>query len=154
EELPLLSGYNYAEAKPNAQVVLTSTRDDPVLAKWQYGLGRVIAWTADDGVDFADAWRTWDRYAEFWASALRWSLPDPENGPFLVEVEREGTDALVTVRSAGGIGDYVDFAEAQATIVDGSGATTPDLTFYQSGPGEYQLRIASPDPGAYGLTVE
>ena len=39
--LPDLAGYDFAEAKPDAQVILTSDREDPVLAKWQYGLGRV-----------------------------------------------------------------------------------------------------------------
>jgi Mg-chelatase subunit ChlD len=38
--LPQLLGYNGTTAKAAAQTVLVSTRDDPVLAQWQYGLGR------------------------------------------------------------------------------------------------------------------
>jgi Ca-activated chloride channel homolog len=153
-QLPPISGYNYAEAKPNAQVILTSTRIDPILAKWQYGLGRVVAWTADDGIDFADQWRQWDRYGEFWASVVRWSLPDPETGPFQIEVDRDGSDALVTIRVTGGDDDYVDSASMKASITDGSGIVTAELVPYQSGPGEYQLRVAAPEAGAYSLTIE
>ena len=60
ESLPDLAGYDFAEAKPDAQVILTSDREDPVLAKWQYGLGRVIAWTADNGSDLAAPWAMWE----------------------------------------------------------------------------------------------
>ncbi len=104
EELPTLDGYDYAEAKPNAQVVLTSDRKDPVLAKWQYGLGRVIAWTADDGADFASTWVGWPRYDEFWGAMVGWALPDPENRPIQVGVARDGPEAGVTVAAGGGGG--------------------------------------------------
>jgi Mg-chelatase subunit ChlD len=149
EALRTIGGYNYSEPKPDAQVILTSAREDPILAKWQLGLGRVVAWTADDGVDFAADWRAWDRYGEFWASVVRWTLPDPENGPVTVDVAREGSDALVTVATESKIGDYVDLSTARATITAPDGAVTADLPLYQSAPGEYQIRVADPAPGAY-----
>ena len=45
--LPRLLGYNGTTAKPAAQTVLVTARDDPLLAQWQYGLGRSVAWTSD-----------------------------------------------------------------------------------------------------------
>src|SRR5258708_19904746 len=45
--LPQLNGYVATTPKPAAQQVLISHLDDPVLAVWQYGLGRVAAWTSD-----------------------------------------------------------------------------------------------------------
>jgi Mg-chelatase subunit ChlD len=153
EELPPLDGYDFAEPKPNAQVILTSQRDDPVLAKWQYGLGRVVAWTADDGSDFAQDWSSWPRFSEFWASMIRWSLPDPENRPIQVSVTREGPEAKITVDAIGQQGDYVDHATTTATITAPSGAETRDVAFYQSGPGQYEVRIAAPEDGAYQIDV-
>src|SRR3712207_1306367 len=47
DELPQLLGYNGTTPKPAAQTVLVSARDDPILAQWQYGLGRSVAWTSD-----------------------------------------------------------------------------------------------------------
>src|SRR5262249_32604363 len=93
EDLPALQGYDYAEPKPDAQVVLTSERDDPLLAKWQYGLGRVVAFTGDDGADFNVQWDEWGGYDDFWANMIRWSLPDPENQSMNVSVSREGPEA-------------------------------------------------------------
>ncbi len=153
EELPILDGYDFAEAKTNAQVVLTSERDDPILAKWQFGLGRVVAWTADDATDFAIGWQAWPRYDEFWSSLVRWSLPDPENRSIQVSVERDGPEAVVTVNAVGEQGDYVDLAETRATITSPTGGVAADVPLYQSGPGEYQLRVRAPESGAYQVAL-
>ena len=153
EELPLLDGYDFAEAKPDAQVILTSDREDPVLAKWQYGLGRVVAWTADNGTDLAAGWRSWPRYDEFWAATIRWALPDPENRPLRVGVEREGPEAVVSIETAGDAPVGGALGELAGTIVTPSGATVADRPFVQTGPGAYQLRIAAPEPGAYRLDL-
>lgn len=153
EELPALEGYDYAEAKANAQVVLTSQRDDPILAKWQFGLGRVVAWTGDDGADFALAWTEWAGYDDFWANMVRWALPDPEHRPINVDVSRDGPEAIVNVTSIGQDGDYVDLAATSASITGPDGAVTPNIPLYQSGPGEYQFRIAAPQPGAYRIDL-
>lgn len=152
-QLPPLDAYDYAEAKPDAQVVLTSARNDPVLAKWQYGLGRVVAWTGDDGDDFASQWTEWSGYDDFWGNMVRWALPDPENRPMNVSVERDGPEAVVTVSSTGQDGSYVDQATTTATVTGPSGGSLPDLPLYQSGPGQYQLRIAAPETGAYKLEL-
>ncbi len=154
EKLPTLEGYDYAEAKAGAQVVLTSTRNDPILAKWQFGLGRVVAWTGDDGADFALQWNEWNGYDDFWANMIRWALPDPENRPINVSVERDGSEAIVNVTSTGRDGDYVDLAATTATITGPDGAITSDIPLYQSGPGEYQFRIAAPEAGAYEISLQ
>lgn len=152
ETLPPLDGYDYAEAKPDAQVVLTSTRDDPLLAKWQYGLGRVVAWTGDDGVDFARGWPTWTGYDGFWANVVRWALPDPEARPLQVGVARDGPEAVLTVDAIGDGTGYVDLAETTATVSAPDGSVT-DLTLYQSGPGRYEARVEAPLPGAYRVDL-
>jgi uncharacterized membrane protein len=153
ESLPKLTGYDYAEAKPEAQVVLTSQRDDPLLAKWQYGLGRVVAWTADDGGDFALGWNEWSGFDDFWANMVRWSLPDPEHRPINVSVHRDGPEAIVDVTSVGQDGDYVDLATTTATVTGPDGAVTSDIPLYQAGPGQYQFRIAAPQTGSYRIDL-
>ncbi|MCC6792775.1 MAG: VWA domain-containing protein [Thermomicrobiales bacterium] len=153
EELPPFDGYDYAEAKPEAQVVLTSQRDDPLLAKWQYGLGRVVAWTGDDGADFAIDWNEWAGFDDFWANMIRWSLPDPEHRSIDVAVHRDGPEAVVNVTSVGQDGDYVDLAATTATVTGPDGAVTRDIPLYQAGPGQYQFRIAAPQTGSYRIDL-
>lgn len=154
QELPAIDGYDYAQAKPDAQVVLTSQRDDPILAKWQYGLGRVVAWTADDGSDFANGWPSWGRFDEFWGSMVRWALPDPENQPLQVSVKRDGREVAITVDSLSEDSAYVDSAPTMATITSPSGAVTRNMPLHQVGPGQYQVRVLAPDPGAYRIDLQ
>jgi Mg-chelatase subunit ChlD len=151
--IPVLDGYDYAEARPTAQVILVSHRNDPVLAKWQYGLGRVVAWTADDGIDLASQWSAWERYDEFWAGMLRWTLPDPDNRTIDLSVERDGPDALLAISATAGTGDYIDLSSATARITGPDEAVTDGIALSQSGPGDYQIRVADPQAGAYHLEV-
>lgn len=151
--LPDLSGYDFTEAKPDAQVILTSDREDPVLAKWQFGLGRVIAWTADNGSDFAAAWPTWGGFDAFWAAAVRWALPDPERRPLTVSAQRDGADMLLTVSASGENGDFADFLPTFAAARNAAGETIRSQELTQSGPGEYSLRLPAPDAGAYAIDI-
>ena len=153
ETLPDLAGYDFAEAKPDAQVILTSDREDPVLAKWQYGLGRVIAWTADNGSDLAAPWPLWERYDDFWAAAVRWVLPDPERRPLTVSAERDGADMVLTVTAAGESGDFADFLPTFATVTSPMGEPVVAQELTQTAPGEYSLRLPAPSPGAYAVEV-
>jgi Ca-activated chloride channel homolog len=151
--LPDLAGYDFAEAKPDAQVILTSDREDPVLAKWQYGLGRVVAWTADNGSDLAAPWTLWEGNDAFWASALRWALPDPERRPLTVSTAREGADIVLTVSAAGESGDFADFLPTFATVTSPGGEPIASREMTQTAPGEYTLRLPAPEPGAYAVEI-
>ncbi|MBW9235255.1 hypothetical protein JQK62_24205, partial [Leptospira santarosai] len=47
EGVPQLNAYIATTAKQTAAVVAESTKEDPVIAEWMYGLGRTIAYTSD-----------------------------------------------------------------------------------------------------------
>lgn len=116
-DMPPLDGYNFAGARPGAQVVLASDRRDPLLVKWQFGLGRVIAWTGDSGSDFASSWSTWDGYDQFWGNALSWVLPDPANQQFTVSAEPSGDQVMLNVGA-----DTLSLTpSAQVTVRDRTG---------------------------------
>lgn len=151
--LPDLAGYDFAEAKPDAQVILTSDREDPVLAKWQYGLGRVVAWTADNGSDLAAPWASWDGFDDFWAAAVRWALPDPERRPLTVSTRRDGDDVVLTVAAAGENGDFADFLPTFASVKTADGKPVVSQEMTQTAPGEYTLRLPAPAAGAYAVEV-
>ncbi|MFT4039596.1 MAG: VWA domain-containing protein [Thermomicrobiales bacterium] len=151
--LPALAGYDFAEAKPDAQVVLASDREDPILAKWQYGLGRVVAWTADDGSDLAASWANWAGNDAFWAAAVRWALPDPERRPLTVATERSGADVVLTVSATGAAQDAPESYPTFATVRDAEGNTIAAQALSPSAPGEYTLRLPAPAAGAYAVEV-
>src|SRR6266487_3562659 len=77
--LPQLTGYVATTPKPAAQIVLASHLDDPVLAVWQYGLGRVVAWTSDALGLWTANWLQWNAAARWWANLVTWTLPTPDS---------------------------------------------------------------------------
>ena len=62
--LPFLEGFVRTKAKPTAEIVLASDSNDPILATWQLGLGRVVAWTSDSGGEWSEGVVELDRVLE------------------------------------------------------------------------------------------
>ena len=77
--LPGLTGYVATTPKATAQIVLISHKDDPVLAVWQYGLGRVAAWTSDALGLWTANWLRWRESPHWWANLVTWTLPSPDS---------------------------------------------------------------------------
>lgn len=150
--LPELDGYDITEAKPGAQVILASDRAEPVLAQWQYGLGRVVAWTSDLSQDLAPDWHDADAYAPFWNQAVRWTLAAATSRTFRVQTARDGRDLVVTVDAFDASGAPVDLADTRAVLRTPDGAQV-SLALPQAAPGVYQVRLAAPRPGAYELEL-
>ena len=46
-EYPQLLGYVCTTPKSRAEIPLVTQKGDPLLAHWQFGLGRAVAWTSD-----------------------------------------------------------------------------------------------------------
>ena len=60
--------------------MLVSDRDDPVLAQWQYGLGRAVAWTSDSTGHWARNWVPWQGFSKFFSQMVGWTFPGEESG--------------------------------------------------------------------------
>jgi hypothetical protein len=58
---PQLQGYVCTTPKARAELPLVSDKGDPLLAHWQYGLGRAVAWTSDAKSRWARNWLSWGR---------------------------------------------------------------------------------------------
>ncbi len=71
---PLLQGYVRTTAKDEADVHLVERgEDDPLLASWRYGLGRVVAFASEADGPWAQAWTAAPEYARLWSQTLRWT---------------------------------------------------------------------------------
>lgn len=150
--MPDIQGYNFAESRASAQPVLTSDRGDPLLTKWQFGLGRVVAWTADDGSDFAAGWEAWGAYDEFWGNTLRWTLPDPSNQIVSADMSRDGRNGIVSFDTQAADGNTLSLGDASVDIVGPSG-DTQSLTPVETGPGRSRVSFDDPRAGAYRVEV-
>lgn len=71
---PLL-GWVKFEAKPSAEIVLRAPEKDPLMVRWQYGLGRSAVFASDAKDRWATNWVAWAGFDTFWSNALRDILP-------------------------------------------------------------------------------
>ena len=67
DSAPPLGGHALSTARPQATTVLGADRY-PVLAHWHRGLGQVATFTSATSGEWADAWRTWSGFRDFWVS--------------------------------------------------------------------------------------
>ena len=145
--LPQLLGYNGTTAKPAAQTVLVTARDDPLLAQWQYGLGRSVAWTSDSTGRWARDWVGWDGFSRFFSQLVSWTFPGEETGGIEARFDAAGwaDDAPRRERRAGRL------ARATSTprrrVVVGPDLTSSEVSLDQIAPGRLRGPARRDRPG-------
>jgi hypothetical protein len=151
--LPPVHGYPATTLKPNATPDLVAHASghgaDPLLAQWQYGLGRVLVWTPG-ATTWAGAWLTAE--SSMWADAVRWILrgvPTPALEPHLLP---GGPPMRVEVDTVQNTDAFVDLARLSGPVRLPRGARRP-LAFEQVGPGRYETSLPDGGPGVYHLTI-
>lgn len=149
EGFPQLSGYLAATEKSLATVSLMSDREDPILAWWQYGAGRVVAFMADSRGAWTSEFLQWDQAAAFYGGMAAFTLPGEEREGQLT-AERQG-DALRIVYTAPEGAQTGLSTSVTALLPDG---TQTQLALQESAPGVYEGEIAAAQLGAYALRVE
>ena len=108
---PRLDGYVTTLPKNTGHVVLVSPRGDPLLAQWQFGLGRTIAWTSDTEGRWTGSLNAWRGAPVFWSALVDWTLP-PEEVAFQMEGEVKAGVASLLVE-----GQVQEDARLSARIV-------------------------------------
>lgn len=94
EGVPQLNAYIATTLKPQATLVAESTKEDPVLAEWMYGLGRTIAYTSDSRGAWSGDFARYEKWPTFWNTAITRLLPSIETEPFHVERQEDGVYVL------------------------------------------------------------
>ena len=151
-EYPTLHGYVSTQPKPRAEVPLLTEKGDPLLAHWQYGLGRAVAFTSDAKPKWARMWMNWDKYRQFWTQVMQWSLRRVENADFSTEVNIDKGEGVISVEALDPNGNYKNFLNLQTVVVSPKG----DRRFVrleQTGPGHYEARFPTKEIGAYSLNL-
>ena len=73
---PPITGLVLTSRKPSPQVAMPLTagpQGDPLLAYWQTGLGKAVAYTSDAHTDWAAQWVGSAMYDKFWSQVVaRW----------------------------------------------------------------------------------
>lgn len=152
--VPELGGYIATSPKLTAQVILASQQDDPLLAQWQYGLGRAVAWTSDATGRWGKDWVGWDEFARFWGQVVRWTIIEGAGGSLDAQITRDAVSGktVLTVDALDGAGNSLNGLTLVGSLVAPSLAQTA-LALEQIAPGRYRTTFAPDETGAYLLRL-
>jgi Mg-chelatase subunit ChlD/uncharacterized membrane protein len=68
---PRLLGFAKEKAKPGSETILKLDSGEPLLVRWQFGLGRVVAFMSDAKARWSADWVKWKSYGTLWPQTVR-----------------------------------------------------------------------------------
>lgn len=147
--LPPLRAYVATTVKQTAEQALVSLDDDPILARWQYGLGRAVAWTSDLDGKWAPDWVSWAGNSRLWNEIVAWTLPQINDGQWRTETQLDGTSGKLTVTLPKGAPLP---QELEAVVLDAQ-MNRQAIRVQPTGPGVLQGDFRVDDPGSYLIQI-
>lgn len=140
---PQLTGYLATTEKPLATVSLISDREDPILAWWQYGAGRVACWTSDVHGAWSSAFLQWKDATAFFSGIVSHVLPAwNQQGEMSLE------DGVLTYTAPQMTENTM--VEARVLMPTGEAASIP---LEQVSANAYAAAWNHTEPGAYAVQI-
>jgi hypothetical protein len=146
EATPPLRGYVLTKAKGTAATPLLVGDEDPLLATWQRGLGRVTAWTSDATARWLADWVSWEGYVDFWGKVVADVVPGGRETPPEVAV----SGGLLQIEYDGGDVPLDAAGVASVRTPDGEILTVP---LRRTSGSEFAGEVRVGEPGAYWVAV-
>ncbi|SES01755.1 von Willebrand factor type A domain-containing protein [Gracilibacillus ureilyticus] len=145
--VPQMNAYIATTPKGRAQQILTSEKGDPVLARWQYGLGKTVAWTSDLSGEWAGDWPAWENWSPIWNDIITWTFPQYQKQSYQISKKIEGNQVTLNVTSADS-----NPASLQANLVSETGEEVA-FNLEPKAPGEYEGTFEADESGVYFLQI-
>ncbi|PYI51728.1 VWA domain-containing protein, partial [Paenibacillus flagellatus] len=146
--LPTINAYIATTPKETAEVALASPEPDPLLARWQYGAGKAVAWTSDLTGKWSGDWVSWGRFPDVFSRIVKWTFPQFQSSPYEVTNRLNGGEATLDVRG----GEGYD-GELKAIVTDEELNRT-EVALEPTAPGEYGGTLPGAKPGVYLTSIE
>jgi Ca-activated chloride channel family protein len=145
---PPLRGVALSSMREEPTVVhdATTDRGEPLLARWQAGLGRVAAFTSAADGPWAGEWRNWRGRGAFWVALCRW-LAREQSGAIRAEARIDG-DAIVIEAEVSREEGVARPRELVATI-HGPEGTRERVALRPLAPGRFRGEGLARSAGAY-----
>lgn len=144
-----LDGYISTTAKPRASVALVSDREEPILATWQYGLGRTVAWTSDVQGQWTAKWLAADNGVKILRNAVSWMMKSHTMTDMTLTAEAGEQDSVLRLTMP----FSEDISQVQVTVVS-SDNKTEMVQMQSTAPGIYEGVFSSAKEGAYLAAVQ
>ena len=156
-ELPGILGYVLTTPKPTAEVAVVSPLPadndaNPILAHWQYGLGKSAAFTSDLGWKWAAAWPSSPLYGKFWSQVIRWVMRGGESENLAVSTQEKDGVVTVVVNALDKGEEFLNFLRLQGRVIRPD-MSIGNLEFRQTEPGKYEAQFPADQSGSYFLRM-
>jgi uncharacterized membrane protein len=148
EAAPPLLGYVATKSKDTSEVLLESRRKDPILARWQYGLGKTVAFLSDLKDRWAVDWLRWNGYPKFWSQLVRETMRRRDDNEFDFRVVKDGDEAKISINAIRKDGQFRNKLETHVTVV-GPDQAVAEVPVHQVGPGAYEAKYPLTGKGSY-----
>jgi hypothetical protein len=146
---PRLLGYVATKAKPTSEVLLTeSWTNEPLLARWQYGLGKAVAFTSDVKTRWAAEWVGWKSYPKFWSQVVRETMRRRSDEFFNFAVTRKNDSAVISINAVESDGRFRNELKPQVRVI-GPDQKVSVLDVPQVAPGAYETQLRLRQNGSY-----
>lgn len=149
---PALLGFVSTKEKEHAEVFLATSTGAPLLARWQYGLGRAVLFASDVKNRWAADWLQWDGYGKFWAQLTRDTMRRERGEQVRFSVGREGDEARVRLLVMSERGAWRNDLAPQLSVAGPDGGRQ-EITLRQTGPGHYEARLPVATAGSRPYTM-
>ncbi len=142
EGAPALRGYALTRPRAQADLILATDSGDPLLARWQIGLGQVAAWTSDVKARWSADWLRWPGFGKFWAQVTRSTMRRRAANHFPLKVALDGGTVSVTVDAIGADDKFM-------SGLDGTLEIATALAWSDGPPAMRHVALAETAPGRY-----
>ena len=149
---PFLLGYVATQPRPTAEIFLVSDRGDPVMASWQYGLGKVVAFTSDAKARWASDWLEWPGYGKFWTQLVRDTMRKTTLSNFQAEITKDKGIAHLAIDALSENGAFLNELDSDISLI-GPDLKKKNLAISQTAPGKYELEFPTKEIGPYFLNI-
>ncbi|MFX3674265.1 MAG: VWA domain-containing protein [Paenisporosarcina sp.] len=157
EGVPQFNAYIATTAKQTASVVVKSTKEDPVVAEWMYGLGRTIAYTSDSTGAWSGDFARFNQWGNFWNTAVSRLLPSYSEVPFDIRKSEEGS---YTVSDPSGQSSFLEIVAVNEAGIEIDSISEPiapgkSRVSFDAEPGLIFLRISNEQGSMYqaGISI-
>ncbi len=151
KKIPPLRGYVLTHRKPAAELLMKAG-EDPLLASWSYGLGRVVAFTSDLSGRWGKEWLQWEDFPRLAAQLARSATRRISEHRVRTELTQEGEEIRAVVDLVSREGGFVNHLKLKGNMT-GPDRTTSTKGLEQSAPGRYEGRFSLGQRGVHLFTI-
>lgn len=146
EGFPFLDGYLTTTEKEAVHVAMISDTEEPLLAWWNAGAGKVVAWTSDAEGAWTQQYLAWEETPRFFGGMVGQTLPgDRLGGTLEAVVDGDTLEIIYTSEEQHAL-------DTRAAVILPDGAETA-IKLVEEAPGRYTGRTEAARQGAYAIRV-